>query len=350
MAIDNNGAHKPKILIIYTGGTIGMIENPETKALQPFDFSHLIENVPKIEKLDYDIDNIQFNPPIDSANMSPARWREIAEPIEKNYDRYDGFVVLHGTDTMAFTASALSFMLENLHKPVIITGSQLPIGEVRTDGEENLITALQVAAQRDEHGEPMVQEVAILFEDYLWRGNRSTKMSANNFNAFKSNNYPRLAKIGLDMEFNHDALYRLHTKRPLKVRYNMDPNVCFIEVFPGISEKTVRHMLSTPDLKGIVLKTYGAGNASTEEWCTKAIAEAIERGLVIINVTQCPNGGVDSSLYDTGNILERIGVISGRDITCEAAITKLMYLFGLELTPDVVKQYLGYSLCGEVTL
>ena len=193
---------KPKILIIYTGGTIGMIENPETKGLQPFDFTHLIDNVPKIKMLDYEIGNIQFEPPIDSANMSPQHWCNIAKAIEDNIDVYDGFVVLHGTDTMAYTASALSFMLENLQKPVIITGSQLPIGEVRTDGEENLITALQIAAATDINGEPMVQEVAILFENHLWRGNRSSKMSANNFDAFKSHNYPALAKIGLDIEFN----------------------------------------------------------------------------------------------------------------------------------------------------
>ena len=197
---------RPKILIIYTGGTIGMIENPVTHALQPFDFTHLIDNVPKIKMLDFEIHNIQFNPPIDSAAMGPSHWSDMAAAIEDNYDNFDGFVVLHGTDTMAFTASALSFMLENLHKPVIITGSQLPIGEVRTDGEENLITALQVAASRDKNGDPMVQEVAILFENYLWRGNRSTKMSADNFNAFKSNNYPPLAKIGLDIHYNEDAL------------------------------------------------------------------------------------------------------------------------------------------------
>ena len=234
--MENN---RPKILIIYTGGTIGMIENPVTRTLLPFDFSHLMENVPKVKLLDYDIDNIQFNPPIDSSNMNPTHWRDIAQAIERNYDKYDGFVVLHGTDTMAFTASALSFMLENLSKPVIITGSQLPIGEVRTDGEENLITALQVAAATDKAGNAMVQEVAILFENYLWRGNRSTKMSADNFNAFRSNNYPELATIGLGIQFHEEALYRLPSKRPLKVRYAMDPNVMFIELNPGMTPETL---------------------------------------------------------------------------------------------------------------
>lgn len=343
--------HKPKILIIYTGGTIGMIENPETKALQPFDFSHLMENVPRVKKLEYDIDNIQFDPPIDSSNMNPQHWADIAKAIEDNYDDYDGFVVLHGTDTMAFTASALSFMLENLSKPVIITGSQLPIGEVRTDGDENLITALQVAAEVDKRtGEAMVQEVAILFENHLWRGNRSTKMSANNFNAFMSNNYPELARIGLDIKYFKDMLYRLPSKRPLKVRYNLDPNVMFLELHPGITPSTIKYLLNTPDIKGIVLKTYGAGNSPSEPWFTSLIREATDRGVVIVNVTQCPNGGVHDELYETGNCLAKAGVVSGHDMTSEAAITKLMYLFGMGLKPDAVKRYFNSDLCGEVSL
>ena len=308
---------RTRILIIYTGGTIGMIENPETRVLQPFDFTHLIDNVPKIKMLNFDIDNIQFDPPIDSSNMDPSHWSEIARAIENNYDAYDGFVILHGTDTMAYTASALSFMLENLNKPVIITGSQLPIGEVRTDGEENLITALQVAAERTSSGEAMVQEVAILFENHLIRGNRSSKVSADNFNAFLSNNYPDLARVGLDIIYDED---------------------------------TLEYLLNTPGIKGVVLKTYGAGNSPSGEWFTGPIAKAIERGVVILNVTQCVNGAVNSSLYDTGNTLARAGVISGHDITSEAAITKMMYLFGKGMSNKQVEKYLQRNICGEMTI
>ncbi len=341
---------KPRILIIYTGGTIGMIENQATGALEPFDFDHLMDNVPKVKMLDYLIDNIQFEHPIDSSDMNPQQWCEIARHIERNYEEYDGFVVLHGTDTMAYTASALSFMLENLHKPVIITGSQLPIGEVRTDGEENLITALQIAADRDDNGRPIVQEVAILFENYLWRGNRATKMSADNFNAFKSNNYPSLAKIGLGIHYNPDALMSHRAKRPLQVRCKMDPKVMFLDLFPGIGEATLTHLLATPGIRGVVLKTYGAGNGPTQPWFIKAIEDACKRGLVILNVTQCVNGGVHSKRYVGANMLEKVGVVSGHDITSEAAITKLMYLFGVGLSAEEVKEYLIYPLAGEMTV
>lgn len=341
---------KPRILMIYTGGTIGMIENPVTKVLMPFDFNHLMDNVPKVKMLDFEIDNLQFEPPIDSSNMNVSHWSQIATAVEENYDKYDGFVVLHGTDTMAYTASALSFMLENLNKPVIITGSQLPIGEVRTDGEENLITALQVAAWRDVSGEPMVREVAILFENHLLRGNRSSKVSADNFNAFMSNNYPDLARIGLGINFHEGALYRTSNNRPLMVHTTMDTNVMFITIYPGMNKAILEHQLNTPGIKGVVLRTFGAGNSPSDEWFTSTIAAAVERGVVVLNVTQCASGAVNSNLYDTGDALAKAGVISGNDITCEAAITKMMYLFGMGLSAAKVKKFLQYSLCGEMTV
>lgn len=342
---------KPRILLIYTGGTIGMIENPDTHSLQPFDFSHLIDNVPKLQKLHYDIGNIQFKPPLDSSDMSPEHWHQIARAIEVNYDLFDGFVVLHGTDTMAYTASALSFMLQNLAKPVIITGSQLPIGEVRTDGEENLITAIQIAAAKSAGGSmPMVQEVAILFENYLWRGNRATKRSADNFNAFKSYNYPELAKIGLDLHYNIDALHRADMRKKLKVNYGLDTRVMFIDLHPGMTEDILRHQLSAPGIKGIVMKTYGAGNAPTASWFAREIKEAVDRGVVIVAVTQCANGGVSPGLYEAGRQLSQAGVISGYDLTSEAALTKLMHLFGQGYDKEMVKEHMLRSLCGEVTI
>lgn len=340
---------RPHILLIYTGGTIGMIENPETKTLEPFNFDHLIDNVPKIRMLDYDIDHIQFDRPIDSSTITPEHWRSIVEIIRDRYDLYDGFVILHGTDTMAYTASALSFMLENLEKPVIITGSQLPIGEVRTDGEENLITALQVAASRNGDNQPYIREVAILFESYLWRGNRSTKYSADHFNAFKSNNYPQLAKIGLGIQFNTDALWKKSSDEPFCVHTEMDPSVLSIELFPGMSPELLNYLLAAPRVRGIVLRTYGSGNAPIEPWFINAIKKASDSGKVIVNVTQCSSGSVHQERYLTGLHLQNAGVISGHDLTPEAALTKLMYLFGLGLSSQEVSVCMEKPIRGEMT-
>lgn len=325
-----------------------MTQNPTTGALEPYNFDYLVENVPKLKRLGYNLDHFTFKTPLDSAAITPSHWEEIADVIEDNYENYDGFVVLHGTDTMAYTASALSYMLENLRKPVVITGSQLPIGDVRTDGEENLITALQVAAALDDDGSPMVQEVCIMFENYLWRGNRATKYSADNFNAFKSNNFPRLAKIGLGIAFRKDVLWRPTSTAPLTVHRGMYTGVVYLSLFPGLNEQTLRYMLKAPGLKGVVMKTFGAGNAPTAPWFVNTIREAVERGMVIVNVTQCNNGMVDPLRYETGTALKRAGVISGRDLTSEAAITKLMFLFGQGYDTEEVKRMMETSLVGEM--
>ncbi|MBO4965630.1 MAG: type I asparaginase [Muribaculaceae bacterium] len=340
---------RARIMLIYTGGTIGMIENQETHALEPFNFEHLIENVPKLKMLNFEIINYQIGDPIDSSSMKPQNWQTIARVIENEYDNVDGFVLLHGTDTMAYTASALSFMLENLDKPVIITGSQLPIGEVRTDGEENLITALQIAAARNRQGKHIIREVAILFDNYLWRGNRSTKHSADNFNAFQSNNYPELARIGLGIQFNKDSIWNGEPNGKLKVHPEMDNNVMFLDLFPGMNEKVVRHTLNTPDIKGIVMKSFGSGNGPDDAWFIEELKKAVARGIVIVNITQCSNGCVLPERYRNGLELTQAGVTAGHDLTAEAAITKLMHLFGEGYSSEEVKKRMEIPICGEMS-
>ncbi len=339
---------KPKIFIVYTGGTIGMVETAD--GLQPFNFNHLMDNVPKIGQLGYEIGNYQFPQPIDSSNMNPQYYNRIVKAIADNYDNYDGFVVLHGTDTMAYTATALSFMLQNLRKPVVVTGSQLPIGDTREDGTENLISALQVAAAKDENGDPMLQEVVISFQDYVIRGNRSTKFTSTGFDAFKSFNYPNLGTIDLHIDFNKPFLFRPQVNEPLEPMMTMDPSVLVLFLFPGITEASVKAQLATPGIKAVVMRTFGAGNAPTEKWFLDAIGDAVKRGLIVLNITQCANGGDEQKRYYTGDMLAQAGVISGYDMTCEAGVMKLMYLLGKGLSADQIKQYLGVSMVGEMTV
>lgn len=338
---------KPKILIIYTGGTIGMTETAE--GLQPFDFSHLMANVPKLGQLGFEIESVQFADPIDSSNMNPVYWGEIVKNIADRYDDYDGFVVLHGTDTMAYTASALSFMLRNLRKPVVLTGSQLPIGDTREDGTENLISALMVAAAKAENGDPMIQEVVISFQDHIIRGCRATKFSSTDFDAFRSFNYPDLGKIDLNIEFATPYLMRHETKLPLEPFYSLDPNICVIWLYPGITEQTLKSQLETPGLKGVILRTFGAGNAPTEAWFDRYLTETVNKGIPVYNVTQCLNGGDEQKRYYTGDMLSKAGVISGYDITIEAAVAKMMFLCGLGLSHDEIIKYLSVSIVGEIS-
>nr|WP_106831104.1 asparaginase [Parabacteroides pacaensis] len=340
---------KASILLIYTGGTIGMIENPETGILEAFNFKSLLENVPELKKLGYSVSTIQFNPPMDSSEMGPDCWAKLVRIIADNYNVYDGFVILHGTDTMAFTASALSFMLENLDKPVILTGSQLPIGMLRTDGKENLITAIEIAAAK-ENGIPMVPEVCIFFENHLMRGNRTTKINADYFNAFRSFNYPALARAGIYIKYDTNLVYRPVSRKPLKPHYLFDRNIVILKLFPGISSEVVQSILSIPGLKGVVMETFGSGNAPTYPWFLDMLKEAVTRGIVIVNVTQCTAGSVEMQRYETGHKLLEIGVVSGFDSTTESAVAKLMFLFGHGLSPEEVKEHMHCSLIGEVTI
>ena len=338
-----------KILIIYTGGTIGMIENPETGALESFSFKHLQSHVPELKRFAFGIDVHTFEKPVDSSDMMPRQWEELGDIIKKHYDIYDGFVVLHGTDTMVFTASALSFLLPNLTKPVIFTGSQLPIGQLRTDGKENLLTALEIAAAKDESGEAKVQEVCIFFENKLMRGNRTTKISAEGFNAFRSHNFHPLATAGVHIQYRTN-------KEKFQIRnwdwegFHFCPDIVVLTLFPGIPESTVDAIAHTPGLRGIILRTFGSGNAPTAPWLLEKLREMADKGIVVVNITQCDQGSVEMGRYQTSRQLLEAGVVSGYDSTWECMLTKLMFLLGLNLNRDEIVEMLNTSLAGEITV
>lgn len=338
-----------KVLLIYTGGTIGMGHNPDTGALEPLNFDHLLSNFPEFALLPTEVDTYQFTPPIDSSDMSLRRWAQLVRIIADNYETYDGFVVLHGTDTMAYTASALSFMLENLTKPVILTGSQLPIGQLRTDGKENLLTSIELAAAFGEDGRPMVPEVCIYFSGRLLRGNRSTKESADGFNAFNSFNYPHLCEAGVEFQFNPHYILKPDYSKPMIPHISMDPNVVVFSLFPGIQENVVRHMLDAPELRGIVMRSFGSGNAPQKPWLMRLLKDATQRGVTVVNISQCVAGFVKMGRYDTGFQLQDAGVVSGGDSTVESAITKLMFLQAHYKDVRAIRSLMGRSICGEIT-
>jgi L-asparaginase len=335
------------IMIIYTGGTIGMVFDEEHKHLVPFNFSQILQKVPELKQFNYLLTVVSIEPAIDSSNVAIADWMMMARLIEESYDKYDGFVVLHGTDTMAYSASALSYMLDNLQKPVIFTGAQVPIGRVRTDARENLITALQIAATKMD-GHSAVPEVCIYFHNLLLRGNRAKKVESSQFSAFKSENHPMLAKAGVNIDYYWGAI-RPHATVPFKAHYNLDYRVSILKLFPGITPPVVKSILSSPDLRGVVMETFGAGNAPTAPWLLELLQKAVARGIYILNVSQCDEGRVDQGHYETSRYLLEMGVIGGADITTEAAITKLMFVLGLELAHEETIELLKSDLRGEIT-
>lgn len=341
-------AKKSSVLLIYTGGTIGMMQDARTLELKPFDFKSLSQQIPELDKFDIELSAISFKHPIDSSNMHPEVWVELAKIIEHNYKKFDGFVILHGSDTMSFTASALSFMLEHLAKPVVLTGSQLPIGMIRTDGKENLITAIEIAGAKV-NGKPIVTEVCIYFEYKLYRGNRTFKYNSAHFDAFKSPNYPPLAEAGVSIQYNQSALQKPGNK-PLKVHYTLENDIAVLKLFPGISKKITASILQAPGIKAIVLETFGAGNASTQDWFINELKHAINKGIIVLNITQCLEGKVIQGMYETSSHLKKLGVVGGADLTFESAITKLMFILGQNLSVSQTKKQLLSNLRGELTL
>ncbi len=340
---------KPEILLIYTGGTIGMIKDYESKALKVFDFDHLYENIPELNQLECHIETISFENPIDSSNMNINYWIAIVEIIEQYYESKDGFVILSGSDTMSYTSSAISFMIENLNKPIIFTGSQLPIGDLRTDAKENLITAIQIASAVDKNGFPMVTEVGLYFEYKLYRANRTTKINAEQFEAFTSPNYPPLAESGVHLKFKKNKLLRPDRNSKLVVRKKLIDNLVILKLFPGITEQIVKNIFEIHGLKGVILETYGSGNAPTEKWFLTLLKKALQKGICIVDVTQCIGGSVMLGQYETSIELQKIGLISGKDITTESAVAKLMYLLGEKIPNSEFKSVFEKPLRGEMS-
>ncbi|MEM6517054.1 MAG: asparaginase [Bacteroidota bacterium] len=338
---------RPKILLIYTGGTIGMIKDPKSTALKAFDFKNLLQKIPELELLDCDIETVSLNNPIDSSNMEPQYWVEIAEIIEQNYSEFQGFVILHGSDTMSYSAAALSFMLENLAKPVILTGSQLPIGDLRTDAKENLITSIQMASLQIK-GRPLIREVGLYFEYKLYRGNRTTKINTEHFEAFTSLNYPILAESGVNLSVNHNALYQPNTRKKLTVHKQLCSDVLLVKLFPGISEDILKLIFQLDTVKGYIIETFGSGNTMTKDWFINFLKATIKKGIPIINVTQCNGGSVAMGKYETSTRLKSIGVISGKDITTESALAKMMYMLGEKVSAKTFKTIFETSIRGEM--
>ncbi len=339
-----------KVLLIYTGGTIGMGQNPSTGTLEPLDFNYLLRQLPEFKFIKAEVNTYQFYPAIDSSDMTPDFWAQLVRIISTNYDDYDGFVILHGTDTMAYTASALSFMLENLTKPVILTGSQLPLGQLRTDGKENLITSIELASAHDEEGHAMVPEVCVYFSGILMRGNRSTKRNVDGFRAFDSYNYPHLCDAGVNFTYHSHHILTPDYSLPMIPHTSLDTGVVVFSLFPGIQEKFIKNVLNMEDLHGIVMRSFGSGNAPQAKWLTDILKKATERGVTVVNVTQCAKGRVAMDRYSTGYHLQQAGVISGYDSTVEAAVTKLMFLHARYSDIETIREKMQESLAGEITV